>query len=629
MLDLSRLSLAQRQAVLAGDGPLLIVAGPGSGKTTVLAARIAYLVTSRGIPPTSVLAITFATKATRELRARLGGLLGAAARGVDVATFHAFGLRVVRQWSEALGWGSGPLAVYGDEEARRVLREVALELGVDLERWPPRDLASRLERYRLAAEPGPAPDADKLAALAERYEELLRRRGAVDYPAMLSLPLRLMERRPEVLRLLQDSYRHVLCDEFQDVCTAQYRLLTRLAQRHRNLAVVGDPLQTLYGWRGADTRFLLAFEHDFPEARVVSLDQNFRATGRLVDLANALGAPLPYGRRLWTDNPRGEPARLHVAADEQAEASFVAAEITRLCAEGLVEHPGEIAVLYRTNQQAQHLALALRERRLPYRVRGAGDLFGRREVRDAVAYLRLAHCPDDAPALARIVNVPPQRLGRLAEALSASPAPARDLPRLARRHGPAAVAAAEAVVALVDELHARSAGLSPALVLDLALERSGYRAWLEGQPDGPARLTHVAALRALAEHADDGLGPWLAELQLGEDVAADPDDGERVVLTTIHGAKGGEWRVAFVVGLEEGLLPHARALLGETQEPDGIEAERRVAYVAVTRPREGLYLLCCRARRRGDRNEPRRPSRFLRGLPPDSIDPIERVERAA
>jgi DNA helicase-2/ATP-dependent DNA helicase PcrA len=621
VLDLSRLSSAQRQAVVAGDGPLLIVAGPGSGKTTVLAARIAYLVTSRGLPPTSVLAITFATKATRELRTRLGGLLGAVARGVDVTTFHAFGLRVVRQWSEVLGWGPGPPAVYGADEARRVLRDVAGELGVDLERWPLSELAAHLERHRLAAEPGPIPSGLQLAALAERYEAVLRRRGAVDYPAMLAQPLRLFAERPAALRVLQDTYRHVLCDEFQDVCAAQYRLLQLLAERRRNLVVVGDPLQTLYEWRGADSRLLLAFERDFPEARVVRLDQNFRATGRLVDLANALGAPLPYGRRLWTDNPPGEPARLHVAADEQAEAAFVAAEIARLCAEGEVDGPGEVAVLYRTNAQAHRLALALRKRRLPYRVRGPGDLFARREVRDAVAYLRLAHCPDDAAALARIVNVPPRRLSRLAETLHASPVPVRELPALARSYGAAAVASAEALVALIAELHACSTDWPPAALLDLALDQSGYGAWLRGQPAGAARLAGLAALRALAAHAEGALSAWLAELQLGEDVA--PGDAEGVVLTTIHGAKGGEWRVVFVAGLEEGLLPHARALLHDAPAGEGVEAERRVAYVAVTRPREGLYLLCCRTRRRGARSEPRRPSRFLRGLP------LDHVERAA
>lgn len=613
MLDLSRLSPTQRQTVLAGDGPLLILAGPGSGKTTLLAARIAYLVSARGVPPTSVLALTFATKAVRELRARLGGLLGAAADGVDVTTFHAFGLRVVRQWGEVLGWGSGPLAVYRDDEARRVLHEIADDLGVDLTRWPLHDLAARLERHRLADEADPAAASAPLAALTERYETVLRRRGAVDYPAMLALPLRLFAARPEVLRLLQDSYRYVLCDEFQDVCAAQYRLLRLLAARHRNLVAVGDPQQTLYGWRGADVRFLRAFQRDFPEARMLSLDQNFRATGRLVDLANALAAPLPYGRRLWTDNPPGEPARLQGVPDEEAKAAFVASTIARLCADGRVAHPGEVAVLYRANWQAEHLALVLRQQRLPYRVRGGGDLFARREVRDAVAYLRLAHDPADPTALARIANVPPRRLGRVAQALRAQPVPAHELQHLAGRFDPPAVAAAEALAALVTELHARSTELGPAALLDLALERSGYRAWLAEQPDGSARLAHLTALRVLATDGGD-LGTWLAALHLGEDLAA-ADDAERVLLTTIHGAKGGEWRWVFVLGVEEGLLPHARTLQGAAGEQDRVEAERRVAYVAVTRPREGLYLLCCRTRRRGERPAPRQPSRFLRGLP--------------
>ena len=225
MLDLSRLSPAQRRAVLAPDGPLLVVAGPGSGKTTVLAARVAYLVAARGVPPTSVLALTFASKAARELRLRLANILGAGGRSVDCATFHAFGLRVVRGWSEALGWGAGPPVVYGDRETRAALLEVATGLGVDLDRWPLPELSARLERHRLAVGL-PAPDL--LVALADAYEALLRRRGAVDYPAMLALPLRLFEARPEALRLLQAAYRHVLVDEYQDVCAAQYLSLIHI-----------------------------------------------------------------------------------------------------------------------------------------------------------------------------------------------------------------------------------------------------------------------------------------------------------------------------------------------------------------------------------------------------------------
>lgn len=619
MLDLSRLSPEQRRAVLAGDGPLLIVAGPGSGKTTVLAARIAYLVTSRAIAPSSVLAVTFATKSARELRARLGGMLGKLGLAVEVCTFHAFGLRILRLWSEELGLGPGPLAVYGKGEALKLLREAADQIDFDLEGRPLPDLARSVDRLRLGDDTQPR-EAKELQPLLDVYEELLRRRGAVDYPAMLALPLRLFSARPAALRLYQDSYRYVVSDEFQDVCAAQYALLRSLAECHHNLVVVGDPRQTLYGWRGADVRFLRDFERDFPEAQVLSLDQNFRSTGRIVDLANALGESLEYSQPLWTDNPEGEVALLHVAQDEQAEAAFVAVEIQRLLEEQRIDHPGEVAVLYRTNQQAHELILALKAERLPYRVLGRGDLFALREVRDVIAYLRLAHDPADGAALARIANVPPRRLGRVAERLRDRPlAPEEFLP-LAQSYGSTAASSASSLLALIEELHRRSLELAPAEILDLVLERSGYATWLADQPDGSTRLAHVATLRALAEQAEGDLGAWLADLQLGEEVAPAPDDARKVLLTTIHGAKGGEWRVVFVVGVEEGLLPHPRALLLRETESSGLREELRVAYVAVTRPRERLYLTCCRTRRLGERAELRRPSRFFRGLPSHLIE---------
>jgi superfamily I DNA/RNA helicase len=882
MLDLSRLTPAQRAAVLANDGPLVVVAGPGSGKTTVLAARIAYLISARGAPPASVLALTFATRAARELRLRLCGLLGPAGRQVDVATFHAFGLRLLRRWSDVLGWGPGPLVVYGAAEARSLVGELATTLGLDPGIYPPGELATRVERYRLSGWAGEAvtsrgtgppgsahsggaatsPDADLVPELAERYEALLRQRGAVDYAAMLALPSRLCDARPDALRALQEAYGYVLCDEAQDVCRTQYGLLRRLAARHHNLTLVGDPMQCLpagtpvrtpggdvpierlrpgdlvtaatghgragaaavddvlsrpfagdlvrvtlksgrilrltpdhtcfarpgsrpadhahdesrrppwaalrvwldsshrsteyevqrpgevartggrvsagtstgvgreaadaaaaesfargaagfadgtevarwaqltrnatfafrpaarlypativpvlqddgigedevvavdrepydgpvfdlnvgrlhnyvacgvvvhnciYGWRGADAGLMLHLAHDFPGARTVRLEHTFRATGHLVELANALGAGLPYGQRLRTDNPPGEAGRLHVAADEQREADFVAAEVARLCAEGRLRRPGEAGVLFRTNRQAHPVVLALRRRRVPYRVQGGADLFARREVRDAVAYLRLAHNPDDRAALARVVNVPPRRLARAAAALRTTPGAVSlpDLPALAAPDGPAATAAARGLVVLVEALHAGSRDRSPADLLTAALDGSGYRAWLAGQPDAAGREAGLAALVALARQGDGegGLGAWLADLQLGEDVAAGPEAAERLLLTTVHGAKGGEWRVVFVLGMEEGLLPHWRALAlpageaaagrsragaGGSGGVQGVEEELRLAYVAVTRAREALYLSHCRARRRGDRVEPRLPSRFLRGLP--------------
>jgi len=494
MLDLSRLSAEQREVVLAPDGPLLIVAGPGSGKTMVLAAKIAYLVGWRQISPTSILAITFATKAARELRARLCGLLGEQGAAVDISTFHAFGLRIVRQWSEELGLGAGPVAVYGEKEARAALREVATNLQIDPDRYPLSELSARLERLRLGGRRA-APERGTVQAVADAYEEMLRRRGAADYPAMLGLPLRLFIELPSVLRLCQDSYQIVLCDEFQDVCTSQYALLRSLAARHHNLIVVGDPQQTLYGWRGADVRFLDGFQRDFPETRIISLHQNFRSTRQIVDCANALSASLPSSRPLWTDNAFGGAIRLYAAADERAEAVFVAAEIERLVAQRIVEGVDQVAILYRTNWQARPFTIALRQRGLPYR----------------------STWQDRA-------------------------------------------------------------------------ERS------PGDPDS-----------------------WPADLQRDEEVACELDDTEGIRLSTIHQAKGGEWTVVFIVGLEEGLLPHARALGDGADQGVSIDEERRVAYVAVTRARERLYLSYCRTRRRGDRIEMRKPSRFLHGLPLDQV----------
>lgn len=636
MLDLSRLSPGQRRVVLAGDGPLLILAGPGSGKTTTLAARIAYLIAYRHVAPASVLAITFTTAAARELHVRLEGVVGARSREVDVATFHALGLRIVRQWGAALGFGPCPPAVYDRSDARALLAQAAGATGIDVERWPPGPLGAALDRYRLdeadlTAQRSVAPASLRgdshsalptaaLATLAQAYEAVLVRRQAVDFPAMLTLSLRLLRESPAALRLIQDAYRHVVCDEAQDVCRTEYALLRLLATRHRNVVLVADPRQSIYGWRGADGRCLDAFRRDFPELRVLTLDQNYRATGRLVAVANAFSTALGYGPRLWTDNPSGRPPLLYEAQDEGAEAAFVAEEIERLLGQRLVGGPSDVAVLYRTKSQAEAIVVALRTRRVPYRIRGSGDLFGRGEVRDALAYLRLAHNPRDQASLARVVNSPPRHLGRLAAALVEDPVETDGLVDRARPYGPVAVSGAAALAECVAALHADAGRCRPATALDLVLERSGYREWLARRPDGEARLASIASLRDVAGRSQTDLGSWLAEIQLEDTSDSGTDDDGRVLLATVHSAKGGEWPVVFVVGLEEGILPHAHALptIGEPVQSNhsgGLDEELRVAFVAITRPRTRLYLSYCRARRADGRTVPRRPSRFLRVVP--------------
>lgn len=612
MLDLSRLSAEQRQIVLAPPGPLAIIAGPGSGKTTVLAARIAALITLGHVTPTTVLALTFTTAAAQTLRARLQGILGDRAAPIAVQTFHALGLRIIRQWSAELGFGPSPPMVYGERDAQNLVRDAIAAVRV-----PPGDslteLAHRLERHRLKAE---VEGSDAFAALVQTYEDLLRRRNAVDYPGMLVLPLRLFTTHPPALRVLQDSYQAIFCDEAQDICVSQYALLRQLAARHHHLVLVGDPRQSLYGWRGGDSRFLRDLPRDFPRARVLRLDQNFRSTQRIVQVANVLGATLGEPRPLWTANPPGDPAFLYAARDEPDEARFVASEIGRLLSSGVIAHPGEVAVLGRTKRQTAELILALRTRRLPYRTRGSTDLVARREVRDALAYLRLVHHPSDPAALARIANLPPRHLGWLKR--MRSPTHLEDLTHLAAGHGPDAAAGAAALADLITDLHARRDTLDAPALLDEVLERSGYCAWLAGQSEGTVRLASLGLLRRLvAQLAIDPTyrdpSDLLAALTTGDVEAAAPDDARRILLATIHQAKGDEARVVFVVGVEEGLLPHAKAL--ESDAAEGLVAEGQVAYVAVTRARERLYLSWCQARRHGNGSVARRPSRFLRGLP--------------
>ena len=469
--------------------------------------------------------------------------------------------------------------------------------------------------------------ADPLADLADAYQERLRSRNALDFASMVALPLQLFREDERALRVLQDAFRWLVVDEVQDLDATQLALLQLLAAQHRNLVVAGDPAQSIYGFRGADTRFLLSFEQAFPGAACVSLDHNFRASGGLVQLANALNELLAYRPAQVTDNPVGPPARLYVADDEQAEAAFIANQIGLLVDRGLLPHPGHAAVLYRTNGQADRLAAALREAGVPYARHGHADLFSTRVVRDALAYLRLARDPDDRTALGRVINVPPRGLSRLAAALVEQPATTAELTARAAEidPNPAVVNAAASFVAVVYDLHAQaSRGLAPAALLDRALERCGYLAWLDRHPEGADRLRLLDRLRALARRADADLSDWLDGLALGENVDPAPD-AEATRLSSIHQSKGGEWRATFVPGLEEGILPHYRALRTERSERDqavveeALREELRVGYVALTRPRERLVLSYCRTRERGGRLEARQPSRWLYALPPEFL----------
>jgi len=494
------------------------------------------------------------------LRQRLAGVLGDAARDLTITTFHALGLRLIKQWSGELGFGDRVPAVYARDDARLLLREVASGFGLevaseargrDTDPWALSlsKLTIALDRFRfgwsdrrVSSDDQDDVDEELLRQLGAAYEAQLLQRGAVDFPSMLTLPLRLFESEPGALRVVQDAYRFVMADEFQDTSDTEFKMLRLVVERHRNLAVVGDPKQAVYAWRGADPSILLGFPLHYPDARVFPLDQNHRSTGVVVALSNALAAPLQSGRESWTANAQGPRARVYTARDETDEALFVATEIQLLLESGQIDHPGEVAVLFRTNAQASTVALRLRAAGLPFRVRSNADLFAQPVVRDIVAYLRLAHCPTDGPALARVVNVPPRRLRAVEQALRKRPVPVPELPLWAhRRGGPTARRSVEELLATLDELQQATRQCQPAQALGIVLERTGYRGWLESQKEAQEKLQHLEELQSVMESSPaPDLATWLIDMHLGEVDGPAFGATQATLLSTIHGAKGGE-----------------------------------------------------------------------------------------
>jgi DNA helicase-2/ATP-dependent DNA helicase PcrA len=626
LLDLSKLNPEQREAVTTTEGAVLVVAGPGSGKTAVIAARAAYIIDKGLAEPSAVLAVTFTNKAGRELRRRLASVLDESARDVCAGTFHAFALGMLRQWGGHFGFDPDHLSVYADEDDRRAaLTQALTDIGLDPKTQPRRALLQSISRAkdRLLWPTDVKRDDPELAAVYEGYQEVLRRRNALDFDDFLLFTIRLMEEDEYAAKSIRESYRYILVDEYQDVNHAQHRLLALLAAGHGNLCVVGDPLQNLFSWRGSDIRYLLEFQRDYPDGRVITLEQNYRSTQVILAVANALSAALRYGaRNLWTANPPGVSVVLRVAADPQSEAAFIVAEVRRLLAEGTVRSPGDCAILYRTNAQARELELACLEAGLPYSVRGNSDFLARKEIRDLFAYLRLLHNPQDVAALGRIVNTPPRRLAALERRIRAGEE--LTLARLTDEFpcelkGERVAEVLGEFLEMVRVLTALAEG-PPGLLIDAVLEMSGYRAWLRAQEDGEKRLANLEAFHALAERSEaDGLAEFLDEVSLATDLDTGSDP-EGLALSTIHAAKGLEWPVVFVAGLEEGLLPHARALDGLEGEGGSLEEELRLCYVAATRAVDRLYLTYASRRPGHGQALSATPSRFLRGIPAELVE---------
>jgi ATP-dependent DNA helicase UvrD/PcrA len=612
---------------------LLIFAGAGSGKTRVLTYRIAHLIRTRDVRPHEILAVTFTNKAAKEMRARLEVLLGETVSGMWMGTFHSIGVRMLRRDGDAIGLGSG-FSIYDETDRKSAMRRAMQALDIDEKRYAVNKVVyaisaaknELLDPTRYEAQAHDFASAT-IARIYRQYERELAVADALDFDDLLTKPVQLLAEHEQVREYYQHRFSHIFVDEYQDTNHAQYKLISLLAAQHRNLTVVGDDDQSVYGWRGADVRNILDFKRDYPDANVVTLEQNYRSTQVILDAAHGVirSNRDRAAKKLWSERSGGDPVKLVSLYDEQEEAAYIAAEIENLLGtEG--RSLNDFAILYRTNAQSRAFEDVLLRRGIPYRLVGSVRFYERREVKDAIAYLRLVANPRDSSAFGRVVNVPRRKIGdktisevgKLARSLGVGPLDVCEGQEIAAAVNSGAVSALRQFSALIRKFAQLSSELPLPELVDQLMSASGYRAMLEdGTPEGTERWANVTELMGLAaEYADipapEGLRQFLENVALISDVDTLDDSATGVTLITLHAVKGLEFDVVFLAGMEEGLLPHIRAL----EEGDaGISEERRLAYVGITRARDRLYLLHAFRRHLYGTPKLAETSRFLSDVP--------------
>ena len=651
------LNPSQREAVAVTDGPVLVVAGAGSGKTRVLTYRIAHLIRDLGVSPYSILAITFTNRAADEMKQRVAQLVGGVSRGMWVSTFHSACVRILRRDALVLGYRSS-FSIYDDLDSRRLIEFCVRDLDLDPKRFPPKSIKAAISNakndlvdFESFSDSGSGPYHERVADVYRLYQQRLLEASAMDFDDLLMVTVELLGAFPDLLEHYQDRFRHVMVDEYQDTNHAQYRLVQLLGAKHRNVCVVGDSDQSIYAFRGADIRNILEFERDYTDARVIVLDRNYRSTQTILDAANAVisnnGARKP--KHLWTDAGRGEPVTLYRAEDEHDEAAFIAEQVGVLQDDGF--SASDVAIFYRTHAQSRVLEEVFVRYGIPYQVVGGPKFYDRREVKDTLAYLRALVNPSDQVAVKRIVNVPKRGVGsttvghidRAAEAKGITffeaLAEIDDNPRVTQR----ARRSIGEFLAIMAEL-TRAAEDGPRNALDAVLERTGYVAALEaeGTLEALGRIENLKELGSAAAEFEekgpislDSEVPWedldgprrlalfLESISLVSDVDSLDEGSGAVTLMTFHNAKGLEYPVIFMAGMEEGVFPHMRSL-GDPQE---LEEERRLCYVGITRAEQRLFMSLAVTRNLWGATNWNSPSRFLGELPDDLVTTVERTRQ--
>ncbi len=644
MVILDRLNPAQIKAVTYGDGPLLVLAGAGSGKTSVLTRRIAYLLKERNISPYNILAITFTNKAAREMRERVEELVPEEVRDLWICTFHAAGLRILRRQTAFYGRDRN-FIVYDAGDQLTVVKDCLKELEIDEKKYPPRAVAWTISQAKnqLLDAAGFQRNADDnfsrtVSEVYRLYQDRLQRNNAVDFDDLIILTVRLFQEYPQVLSYYRDRFRYILVDEYQDTNHAQYVLVNLLAGVHRNLFAVGDPDQGIYGWRGADISNIMKFEKDYSDACVVKLEQNYRSTGIILEAANYIikNNHNRKEKRLWTAADPGTPLVNHYCENEHDEAGFVAGSIFRL--KEIENRPyRDFAVLYRTHAQSRVIEETFMRGGIPYTIIGGLKFYERKEIKDIIAYLRLILNHSDALGLARIANVPRRGIGSaslkkiFAFAGERGISPVEAMARAVEISGLSAKvrAGGAALGRMLIEFSEAASHSSVTSLTRTVLEQTGYLQELVAEKTVEAR-TRIENLEEFLSVTGDfdrqaeekGLRSFLENIALVTDLDRYDGDTDQVALMTLHSAKGLEFPVVFLTGMEEGVFPHARSLM----EPGELEEERRLCYVGVTRAKERVYLTNCWRRTLYGNQRYNPPSRFLEEIPPHLVSNGDLIE---
>lgn len=639
---IDQLNPAQASAATHVSGPLLIMAGAGSGKTKVLTCRIAYLL-QQGVAPWNILAITFTNKAAAEMKERVYNMVGSTARDIWLSTFHAFCARFLRMEIENLVRYKKNFVIYDSGDTQALVKMCLRELNLDEKQYTPGAIQSAISNAknglidaRKFAKEADTFYAQKVAEVYELYQQKLLNNNAVDFDDLLMLSVQLLEQNQEVREKYQQKFQYIMIDEYQDTNRAQYLLARFLAEKHRNICVVGDADQSIYAWRGADIRNIMDFEQDYPEAVTIKLEQNYRSTQTILDAANAVieNNTERKPKSLWTDNPKGDSISYYLAHDERDEAQFIADTMMTLNTAQHVSY-GDMAVLYRTNAQSRVVEEAFMKAGIAYTMVGGLKFYDRKEIKDMLAYLKVIFNPADTISLLRIINVPRRGIGETSIArlndyavqhgmslfdVISNPDLVPDLTARAKRP-------LENLAELIFKLMAAAGQLPVVQLIEKVMDETGYIAELEKEhtPQDEARLENLRELLSVAKEfaageEDNTLENFLSHVSLVSDIDTAELEEARVTLMTLHSAKGLEFPVVFLCGMEEGIFPHARTLMNESE----IEEERRICYVGITRARRKLYLSNARMRTIYGRTTMYPPSRFLLEIPPEMLERQQR-----